>query len=219
MRIPLVLMVLAIVARVPALHAQVKAEELRVRHLPGGISVPLPTSWKSVSDSAQKRVNGVVDTLLRNSTDSVLQAGLKNGRPVILLNETQPEHSDPSAIVNVAPAPGVTATTFDGMSDADLAGALAAVCTSIRDAIGRMGFKIIACDPAVADRGAGRTIAITRYVRSSGTGFVTTWMAQFPDKDVIYTLTLTAPQADEALLRGDVPGDLAGGDDFAVMAG
>jgi hypothetical protein len=198
MRIPLGVLVLAIVARLPALDGQSNLENLRVRLLPGGISVPLPTSWKPVSDSTQKHLNGVVDTLLRNSTDSMLQAGLRNGRPVILLNETQPEHSDPSAIVNVAPAPGVTATTFDGMSDADLAGALAAICPSLRDAIGRMGFKIIACDPAVADRGAGRTISITRYVRSSETGFVTTWMAQFPDKDVLYTLTLTAPQADAA---------------------
>jgi hypothetical protein len=191
-------MVLATVAGVPALGGQVKAEELRVRHLPGGISVPLPTSWRPVSDSAQKRVNGVVDTLLRNSTDSMLQAGLRNGRPVFLLNETQPGHDDPSANFNAAPAPGVLANTFDGMSDADLATALAAVCSSLRDAIGRMGFKIIVCDPAVTDRGAGRTIAITRYVRSSGTGFVTTWLAQFPAADVLYTLTLTAPQTNEA---------------------
>lgn len=190
---------LAIVARLSALDGQSNLEDLKVRHLPGAISVPLPTSWKPVSDSTEKRVHGVVDTLLRNSTDTVLQAGLRNGRPVILLNETQPGHADPSAILNVAPAPGVTATTFDGMSDADLAGALAAICPSVSDAIGRMGFRIIACDPAVADRGAGRTIAITRYVRSSGTGPVTTWMAQFPDKDVLYTLTLTAPQAEEAM--------------------
>jgi hypothetical protein len=199
MRIPLAVAVLAIVARTPALQAQGKLESLRVRRLPGGISVPLPASWKSVSESSQRQVNGVVDTLLGNSSDSVLRAGLRNGRPVFLMNETQPGHDDPSANLNAAPAPGVAATTFDGMSDVDLAGALAAVCPSIRDAIGRMGFKIIACDPAMPDRGAGRTIAITRYVRSSGTGFVTTWLAQYPAKNVLYTLTLTAPQAEKAM--------------------
>jgi hypothetical protein len=62
-----------------------------------------------------------------------------------------------------------------------------------------MGARVISCDPAVVDRAAGgRTIAITRMVRSGRLGFVTLWIAQIPDKDVVYTLTLSAPQADQS---------------------
>jgi hypothetical protein len=61
-----------------------------------------------------------------------------------------------------------------------------------------MGVRLVSCDPAQVDQAAGRTIAITRLVRSSPAGFITLWVVQFPDEDVVYTLTLAAPQAEES---------------------
>jgi hypothetical protein len=65
------------------------------------------------------------------------------------------------------------------------------------DMLGRLRARVITCDPARVDREAGSTIAITRLVRSGPKGFVTLWLAQFPANNVIYTLTLSAPQAQE----------------------
>jgi len=58
--------------------------------------------------------------------------------------------------------------------------------------------RVLTCDPARVDRKTGHTIAITRLVRSGPHGFVTVWLAQYPAKDVIYTLTLSAPQLQES---------------------
>jgi len=68
----------------------------------------------------------------------------------------------------------------------------------MRDGLGRMGARVVSCDPAVIDHAAGRTVAITRFVRSGAAGLVSAWLVQFPDNDVIYTLTLSAPQAAES---------------------
>jgi hypothetical protein len=180
------------------LSAQATEDSLARRDLPGGFSVALPVTWRPLSDSAQLRASRVLDTVFLHSRDSLLRASVKNGKPIILLHETAPGRPDPSASFNAAPAPGTTPTSFDGATPAQVAAALAPLCNSMREGLGRLGARVVTCDPAQVDRAAGRAIAVTRLVRSGRLGFVTLWLAQFPDKDVVYTLTLSAPQAEES---------------------
>jgi hypothetical protein len=181
------------------LEAQVPIDSLTRRHLPGGLSIALPTSWEPLNDSTRAYIGRIADTALGHTRDTLLQASLRNGRPVTLLHERAPGRLDPSASFNVAPAPGATSTSLNSLTPAQVSTAFAPVCSAMREVAGHIGARVITCDPAVADHAAGRTIAITRLVRSGRLGFVALWLAQFPDKDVVYTLTLSAPQAEQAL--------------------
>jgi hypothetical protein len=75
--------------------------------------------------------------------------------------------------------------------------ALAPLCSQLQSVLSQAKGHLLACDRAILDTAAGRTIAITRAVRTGAQGFVTVWIAQYPDQDVVYTLTLTAPQTAE----------------------
>lgn len=192
------ILALATLGSSATLNAQATSDSLTPRVLPGGLSVALPASWRALSESAQSKVNRIVDTVLLNSRDSVLQASLKNGTPMILLQETAPGRPELSVSINAAPSPGTVPTTFDAATPAEVAAALAPICNSMRDVATRMDMRLVSCEPAQVDRAADRTIAVTRLVRTGRQGFVTVWLAQFPDRDVIYTLTLSAPQAEES---------------------
>ena len=198
MRRQLVIAVIASIGLGPRLTAQRSGDSLTRRQLAGGLSVALPAAWVPLNDSAQANVNRILDTTLLNSRDTLLQASLRNGKPVMLLHERAPGHAEPSASFNAAPAPGTTSGAFASATPAQVAAALVPLCNVMSEVAGRMGVRVVSCDPAQVDQAAGRTIAITRLVRSSQAGFVTLWVVQFPDRDVVYTLTLAAPQAEES---------------------
>jgi len=198
MRLQLCHLLLASLALSPPLQAQNPADTLTPRHLAGGISFALPASWEPLGDSLQANISRTLDTVLEHSRDSLIQRGLKRGRPITLLHERARGVLDPSASFNVAPSPGTTPSAFSSLTAAQVATGLAFLCGTIREGAGRMGARVVSCEPAVTDHAAGRTIAITRLVRSGASGFVSVWLVQFPDKDVVYTLTLSAPQADQS---------------------
>jgi hypothetical protein len=181
-----------------SLAAQASDDSLTRRQVLGGLSVVLPASWRPLSDSTRESIKRIEDTLFPHVRDTLLQASLKNGRPITLLHERAPGHLDPSASLNAAPAPGTRASSFSSVSPSQVAAVLAPLCNAMRAVVAQMGARLISCDPAVTDQAAGRTIAVTRLVRSGREGFVTVWLAQFPDRDVVYTLTLAAPQAEES---------------------
>ena len=198
MRLQLHHLVLVRLALSQPLQAQISADTLTRRHLAGGISLALPASWKPLSDSLQANISRTLDTVFEHSRDSLIRTSLKRGRPITLLHERARGVLDPSASFNVTPSPGTTPTTFSSLTAAQVATGLAFLCGTMREGLGRMGARVVSCDPAVTDHGAGRTIAITQLVRSGAAGFVTVWLVQFPDKDVLYTLTLSAPQAEQS---------------------
>jgi hypothetical protein len=198
MRLQSALVGLAAVGLGVRLSAQAPEDSLTPRHLPGGLSVALPTAWVPLSDSAQMSANRILDTTLLHSRDTLIQASLKRGKVITLIHETARGRPDPSASINAAPSPGTKPSSFDGATPAQVAAALSFLCNTMREGLGRLGARVVSCDPAQVDRAAGRTIAITRLVRSGRLGFVTVWLAQFPDRDLIYTLTLSAPQAEES---------------------
>ena len=177
------------------LVAQTPTDSLRRRHLSGGITLALPATWVPLSDSAEKKSAQIVDTALLNTHDTLLQASLKHGMPVFLLHETAPGRTVPSANFNAAPAPGATPASLDALTPQQIAAAFAPYCNSLRTMIEGLGARIVSCDSAQTDRAAGRTISIIRYVRTGPAGFVTVWLAQYFDKGVVYTLTLSAPSS------------------------
>src|SRR5438552_2373437 len=180
------------------LNAQSPNDSLTLRRLAGNITFLLPASWAPLSDTTRVRISSAMDTVFEHSRDTLVQASLRNGKPVVLLHETAPGQSDPSASFNAAPSPGTTRSAWDAATAEQITAALASLCGSMADVLGQLRARVITCDPARVDRkAAGRTIAITRLVRSGPKGFVTVWLAQFPGSNVIYTLTLSAPQAEE----------------------
>jgi hypothetical protein len=188
---------LLLVGAVQGLGAQVPSDSLTLRKVAGNVTLLLPASWVSLSDTTRARIRRVVDTAFQHSRDTLLQASLLLGRAVTLLHETAPGQADPSANLNVVPSPGLTRAAFEEATPEQIREALAPVCGSMTDIVNRLGSRVVTCDPALVDRESGRTIAVTRLVRSGPKGFVTVWVAQFADAGVVYTLTLGAPQVDE----------------------
>ncbi len=188
-----------------SLGAQAVPDSLVRQTLMGGLSVALPPAWRPLSDSLKARVDTLVDTLLSHSTDTLLRAGLRSGKPIILLHVTSANGADPSANLNAVAVPGAVPGYLDGQSDAQIATSLAIMCSSMPDVAARMGLRVMSCDPPLTDHVSGRTIAITRLVRTGPAGFVTVWIVTYPDRDAVFTLTLAAPQAQEekytALMR------------------
>ena len=179
-------------------RAQSPADSLTVRRLPGSITLVLPASWVPVSDSTRARIGQVMDTAFEHSRDTLLQASLRYGKPMILLHEAARGATDLSGSFNAAPSPGTTTSAWDAATPDQITAALASLCGSMTQLLAQLRARVISCDPARVDRETGHTIAITRFVRSGPRGFVTVWVAQYPAKDVIYTLTLSAAQAQEA---------------------
>lgn len=178
--------------------AQAPLDSLTQRSVRGGITLLLPASWRPLSDSLQATVNQVLDTTLANTRDSTLRASLKNGRPVMLMQEVSPANASISGSINASPSPGTTATVFAQATPEQVAEAMAPVCPGLQDILNRAGARVISCDAAVTDTVAGRTIVVTHLVRSGPGGFVTVWLVQYPEANTVYTLTLNAPQAEDA---------------------
>lgn len=181
--------------------AQVPSDSLTPRRPGAGISVMLPSTWRPLGDSLREQVRRVVDTAMSRTTDSTLRESLKLGRPIMLLQEMAPGIPDLNVSLNVAASPGARRTTFDGVSDAAMGEALAQLCPSVRAMVEQMGGRVITCDRAVPDQAAGHAIAVSHFVRSGPFGFVAVWLAQVPDQDLVYTLTLSAPHADAERFR------------------
>lgn len=198
MRFRSALVALALFRSSAEIGAQAAQDSLTPRHLAGGLSFTLPISWKALSDAVQERARLILDTVLLHSSDSLLQTSLRLGKPVILLHETAPGQLDPSASLNAAPAPGTTSTSFETATSNEVAAAGAQLCSTTQSLAARLGVHVVSCGPSQLDRAAGRTMLITRLVRTGALGFVTVWIVQFPDRDVVYTLTLSAPQAQES---------------------
>jgi hypothetical protein len=196
MRIHCALAFLVALGSVPCAEAQ--QDSLARERLPGGISLEMPVTWRALPDSQQSQVKRIVDSTLSTATDSVTQAQLRAGHPVILFLKTAPGNLVTSISLNAAPAPGATASSFDGKTPVEVAALLGPMCPSLTSFMEQMGKKVLACDKPFLDQGTAHTIAVTRMVRTGATGFVTVWMAQYPEHDVIYTLSLATLQADEA---------------------
>jgi hypothetical protein len=58
--------------------------------------------------------------------------------------------------------------------------------------------RLISCNRAERQFAGGRAVALTRYLRTGPSGFVSVWLVQYPDDNVVYSLTLSAPQTDAA---------------------
>jgi hypothetical protein len=197
MRCGFTLIVLAILTPSAGTRAQAPGDSLTPRHLAGGISLLLPAAWKPVSDSTQGNVKPFVDSVLSHSRDSLLQAGSRTGEPKLLLRETAPGHAEPSARFRAAPAPGIKPGAYDLATPQQIAAAMVPLCNTLR-AFGSVDVRLVSCGPGYADRAAGRTVAVLRAVRSGKSGSVTLWNIVIPGKDMVYTLTLAAWQADES---------------------
>src|SRR5438876_456212 len=85
------------------LNAQSPNDSLTLRRLAGNITFLLPASWAPLSDTTRVRISSAMDTVFEHSRDTLVQASLRNGKPVVLLHETAPGQSDPSASFNAAP--------------------------------------------------------------------------------------------------------------------
>lgn len=57
--------------------------------------------------------------------------------------------------------------------------------------------RLVSCSKAERRVVAGRAVVLTRYVRAGPGGFVSVWLVQYPDDNVLYSLTLNAPQSEE----------------------
>lgn len=149
-------------------NPQVSEDSLTRRHIEGGLSLALPVAWVPLSDSPQAGINLILDTTrYSHGLDSLLQAGLKNGTPLVLLKERAQDRADPSVNLVAVPSPGLTPSAYDSIAPAELAADLAPLCNAMEEMIGRMGFRAVSCDPPQVDQGAGRTITVTRLVRST----------------------------------------------------
>lgn len=177
-------------------HAQSPGDSLIRRRVQNGVSFLLPASWRTISDSTQHRLASVVDTTLSNSRDTLIQSSLRKGKPVTLLPQTIGA-ADLSVNLNISPTPGVVPGSFGSLPPARIIAAMAPLCNSMRGVYEGLGARLITCGPATLDQAAGRTIVVTKLVRTGPRGFVTVWIVQYPDHGVMYTLTLQSPQADE----------------------
>jgi hypothetical protein len=56
--------------------------------------------------------------------------------------------------------------------------------------------RLVTCHPARALKVKTRTAALTEYVRTGPTGPVHVWVVQFPDDNVVFTLTLSCLESE-----------------------
>jgi hypothetical protein len=178
--------------------AQVVLAGFSSHQLTGGVTIALPQAWRPLDAATERRVTTAMDTIFPKVKDSVFQAALSRGKPVQLLNATDGVRS---LNLNAAPAPGATPAIFASASDAELAKALGPLCQTIGQLLVQANGRLVSCSRAERRMAAGRAVALTRYVRGGPTGFVSVWLVQYPDDNVLYSLTLNAPQSDEAAVE------------------
>ncbi len=195
MRLRTVVLVILVSHVVPA-NAQIPAGDSLIRRsLPGSVTLLLPATWAPLSDTTRARVRTALDTALQHSPDTLVQAGLRRGKPVLMLQEAPPGQQDRYVSFNAAPSPGTTVASFDAATPEEMATTTSSMCRALAEMLPRLGASLVSCDPVYIERQAPHPIAITRTVRSGPRGFVTVWLAQYAGQDAIYTLTLSTPQA------------------------
>jgi hypothetical protein len=163
------------------------------------IAIDLPRDW-TVTNSLDPATQATIDTLMRHSRDSLLQASLRNGMPQTLLSARSPSRAL-SLNLNVSPSPGATLSTFGQFAAGDYAAHAQALCRVLGETFGRANIVLDSCGPAVADTAGGRAIVLLEYRRHGDTGAFIVWLAQYALPDAIVSLTLVAPQADAAMAR------------------
>lgn len=171
---------------------------LTTRTVNGGITVSLPRDWQPVDAAERAATERRVAAALSTTKDSLMQAALRNGQPVFLLREAKPGVADLGANINAAPSPGARVGAFDMATADQLNQAMAGFCNSFAQVLQSGGGRLIRCDDATLEHIGGHAASVRSMVRTGPSGFVSIWIVQFPDQDVIYTLTLTAPQAQAA---------------------
>jgi hypothetical protein len=181
--------------------AQASLAGLRTLRLTGGVAITLPQPWRRLDAVMESKVNAAMDTIFPKVKDSLFQTALSRGKPVQLLNAIDGDHPVRSLNLNAAPAPGATPATFAAASDDELAKALGPLCEMIGQLMVQAKGRLVSCSKAERRLVAGRAAALTRYVRTGPTGFVSVWLVQYPDDNVLYSLTLNAPQTDEATVE------------------
>ena len=177
--------------------AQAAPSHANVYELRGGIRIALPSSWHPVDSATAKRIQSVTDTLLPDVKDSAVQADLRRGTPIRLLDASDAARPGWSLDLNVSPSPGATESTFTKSTSQEVASMLGPLCGELGQLSRLMGMRVVACAPAVKTMVRGQGAALTRYVRSGSSGFFTSWLMQYPDRNVVYSLTLRAPSRDE----------------------
>jgi hypothetical protein len=181
--------------------AQSPLAGLRTLRLTGGVGITLPQPWRGLDAAMESKVNAAMDTIFPKVKDSLFQTALSRGKPVQLLNAIDGDHPVRSLNLNAAPAPGATPATFAAASDDELAKVLGPLCEMIGQLMVQAKGRLVSCSKAERRLVAGRAAALTRYVRTGPTGFVSVWLVQYPDDNVLYSLTLNAPQTDEATVE------------------
>ena len=165
------------------------------------MAITLPVSWQRADAAQEQQLNAAMDTLFPRVKDSLFQASLRNGKPVQLIIATDQDHPQRTLSLNAAPAPGASAQSFTNASDADLAKALGSLCQAVGQLLSQAGSRLVSCSQPNRLVVGDRATALTRYVRSGPTGFVSVWLVQYPDASVVYSLTLGGPQTDEAVIE------------------
>jgi hypothetical protein len=181
--------------------AQASLAGFSTLRLTGGVAITLPQAWRRLDAAMESKVNAAMDTIFPKVKDSLFQAALSRGKPVQLLNAIDGDHPVRSLNLNAAPAPGAAPTTFSAASDDELAKALGPLCQTIGQLLVQAKGRLVSCSKAERRLVAGRAAALTRYVRTGPSGFVSVWLVQYPDDNVLYSLTLNAPQTDEATVE------------------
>jgi hypothetical protein len=92
----------------------------------------------------------------------------------------------------------VTAGTFTNASENDIANALRPLCQTIGQTLAQANKRLISCHQAKRQMASGRAVALTRYIRTGPSGFMSVWLVQYPDNDVVYSLT-TKPSPSPSL--------------------
>jgi hypothetical protein len=192
----------------PTVHAQINVNAQQAslagfstHQLTGGVAITLPQAWRPLDAAMERQVNAAMDTLFPKIKDSVFQAALSRGKPIQLLNSLDGDHPLRSLNLNAAPAPGATPTIFATASNDELARALGPLCQTIGQLLTQAKARLVSCSKAERRLAGGRAVALTRYVRAGPNGFVSVWLVQYPDDNVLYSLTLNAPQSDESIVE------------------
>jgi hypothetical protein len=174
------------------------ASVLASRSIPGGIELRVPSSWRAVNDAQAKASLAVMQRALAATTDSTLRSALANGQPLILFWEGESGKTEPGANFNAAPSPGSRLGLLDRASVPEIRTAMAGFCAGFGDMMAKAGGRLISCGDVDVDTVGGHVVTVRRMVRTGANGFVSLWSIQYPDNDVFYTLTLSAPQPSAA---------------------
>ena len=170
------------------------------RRISEDIAVQLPADWVDEAPAARDSMEAARNQKLDRIADTTLRAAIR--KMVYLLQVHEATTDARRALFYVRPEPGLAREDLDLATDAEVAEGHAAYCEGLRAGLGQIGFRLVQCDSALREQGAGRSIVVTRYVTwKVTTGYVVAWQAQYPGKDVRYIYTISVPQADESAYR------------------